>query len=373
MRVRAVQTKFRPAVTWTERVVAAAYADVLGLPTDHIGLNDDFFALGGNALSAARVVRLLGEALTADIAVPAMFADPTVAGLAERIAGSTVGAPEPSVAMRTALEVVLPIRARTDEVDLPPLFCLAPASGLAWCYAGLGAHIDPHRPIYGLQSLDLAGEPGDSGPATIRRSAQHYLREIRKIAPRGPYHLLGWSFGGFVAHEIAATLCLAGEPVQLVLLDTDLGIRRLEPPDPLTPGQFLHQFGPVFGVHVDSTAPSSDAAVAELRAGLAGTLEVTSTDLERLTASYNASVQMVSDYRAPRYDGDLILFCAAQESDGVAKADPRAAARRWRRYVTGTVTTYPLAATHDQMTAPEVLPEIGRVLEQHAGAQRVRP
>lgn len=92
-RVRPVQVKFRPPVTWTERVVAAAYADVLGLPADHIGLNDDFFALGGNSVSAARVVRLLGEALDADVAVPAIFADPTVAGLAERIAGSTAGSP----------------------------------------------------------------------------------------------------------------------------------------------------------------------------------------------------------------------------------------------------------------------------------------
>ncbi|MFD0360158.1 amino acid adenylation domain-containing protein [Nocardia sp. GCM10030253] len=360
------RAEFRPAVTRIERAVTAAYAEVLELAADCIGLDDDFFALGGNSLSAVRAVRLLHDALGVEVAVLAMLVDPTVAGLADRIASGAAGETEPAVAMRTALDVVLPIRARTEDVDLPPLFCVAPASGLAWCYAGLGAHVDPRRPIYGLQSPELAAGPDDAVPETIHQYAERYLREIRKIAPRGPYQLLGWSFGGFVAHEMAARLRRAGEPVRLVLLDTDPAARHLEPPDPLTPGEFVHQFGPVFGLRVDANTLSADEAAAALRGTVAGTLHVTGTDLERLTASYNAAVRMVAGYRPLRYDGDLVFFTAAREYGGTLKADPSAASRRWRPHVAGTIANYPLAVTHDEMMAAEVLPEIGRVLEGNA-------
>ncbi|WP_406230182.1 amino acid adenylation domain-containing protein [Nocardia sp. NBC_01009] len=360
------RAEFRPAVTKTERAVAAAYGEVLELSAHRIGSNDDFFALGGNSLNAVRTARLLGEALHTEVAALAVFADPTVAGLAECIDKGAVGAKEPAAALRAALEVVLPIRARAESVDLPPLFCVAPASGVAWCYAGLGAYVDPRRPIYGLQSPKLAAGPGDCGPATIGQYANRYVREIHKIAPRGPYELLGWSFGGFVAHEIAARLRCAGEHVQLVLLDTDPAARHLEPPDQLTPGRFVHQFGPMLGVHVESTELSAAAAATVLRHTLAGTLDVTGADLERWTASYNASVRMVEGHHPRRYDGNLVFFAAARDHEGAVKADPIAASRRWRRHVAGTIATYPLDVTHDEMTAPEVLSEIGRVFEEHA-------
>ena len=48
--------------------------------------------------------------------------------------------------------------------------------------------------------------------------AADYLDLIRKIQPSGPYNLLGWSFGGLVAHAIATKLQAAGEEVALLAL-----------------------------------------------------------------------------------------------------------------------------------------------------------
>ncbi|MEV6426187.1 amino acid adenylation domain-containing protein [Nocardia sp. NPDC051463] len=346
-----------------ERTIIDVFEKVLDI--EGIGIDDSFFDLGGNSLSAVMTARLLGAALHTEVTVLAVFTDPTVAGLAERIDKGAAGPKETAAAMRAAVEVVLPIRARTEGIDLPPLFCVAPASGVAWCYAGLGAYVDPRRPIYGLQSPTLAAGPGGCGPATIGQYADRYVREIRKIAPRGPYELLGWSFGGFVAHEMAARLRRAGEHVRLVLLDTDLAVRHLEPPDQLTPGQFVHKFGPMLGLPIESSALSATAAAAALRHSPAGALDVTGADLERWTASYNAAVRMVECHHPRRYDGDLVFFAAARDHEGAVKADPNTAARRWRRHIAGTVATYQLDVTHDEMTTPEVLSEIGRVLEEH--------
>ncbi len=48
--------------------------------------------------------------------------------------------------------------------------------------------------------------------------AAHYVQPIRHVQPTGPYHLLGWSFGGLVAHAIATRLQNAGEQVDLLAL-----------------------------------------------------------------------------------------------------------------------------------------------------------
>ncbi|MEV6767679.1 non-ribosomal peptide synthase/polyketide synthase [Nocardia sp. NPDC051030] len=74
---------FRAPVTRAERAVAEVFAEVLG--ADRIGLDDDFFALGGNSLVATRISARLAAVLHADVPVRTLFEHPTVAGLAERL------------------------------------------------------------------------------------------------------------------------------------------------------------------------------------------------------------------------------------------------------------------------------------------------
>ncbi|WP_282786200.1 condensation domain-containing protein, partial [Nocardia sp. CC201C] len=78
---------YRAPVTAAEQTVAAVFAEVLG--RDRIGLDDDFFELGGNSLIATRVVARLSAALAADIEMRAVFEAPTVAALAAYAAART--------------------------------------------------------------------------------------------------------------------------------------------------------------------------------------------------------------------------------------------------------------------------------------------
>ncbi|WP_280329464.1 non-ribosomal peptide synthetase [Nocardia wallacei] len=252
------------------------------------------------------------------------------------------------------LDVVLPIRADGDE---PALFCIHPSSGIAWTYLGLAEQLRPGRPIYGLQAPDLSGEPS---ARSIEEFAERYAREIRRLQPEGPYHLLGWSFGGLIAHAVAARLERSGARVGVVaLLDADTADIDGDSIEKLTAGAFVNTFGAVFGIEdVPATATAHEAAEL-IRARMGGLSIVDADTLERMAASYNASARTRTGYRRPVHHGDILYFAATVDTSDIFGA------AGWRPYVTGAITTHDLEVTHDEMTAPHVLPTIARVLDAH--------
>ena len=143
--------------------------------------------------------------MDAEISIRSLFEAPTVEALAKRL-----------VRGRPALsdfEVLLPIRPVGSK---PPLFCIHDAGGFSWPYSKLIRHIPPEHPIYGLQARNLTQRARRA--RSLDEMADDYVSIIRKIQPAGPYNLLGWSFGGLVAHAIATQLQSMGEEVALLAL-----------------------------------------------------------------------------------------------------------------------------------------------------------
>ncbi len=77
---------YRAPATLTEEIVAGIYARVLGL--ERVGVDDSFFDLGGDSISAMRVVAAINAGLDAGLSVRTVFEAPTVARLAPRIGGA---------------------------------------------------------------------------------------------------------------------------------------------------------------------------------------------------------------------------------------------------------------------------------------------
>jgi thioesterase domain-containing protein len=196
---------YSPPSTAAERALAEVWEAVLGVRP--VGVDDDFFALGGHSMLAVRLMSEVRRQMGAELPLSSLFERPTVRRLAPLIESpEKPGEWSPLVALQ-------------PEGDRVPVFFVHPIGGQVLCYQELARAMEPGQPFYGLQARDLT-RVGDE-EVTLEEMAAGYIRAIRAIRPSGPYLLGGWSFGGMVAFEMAQQLTRAGEVVPLVaVLDT---------------------------------------------------------------------------------------------------------------------------------------------------------
>ncbi|WP_380284002.1 amino acid adenylation domain-containing protein [Kitasatospora purpeofusca] len=321
-----------------EELLCALFADVLGVTG--VTIDDGFFDLGGHSLLAMKLLARIRTALGADLGMRAVFEAPTPAGLARRLEGT---AGERS----DALDVLLPLRAQGTKA---PLFCVHPAAGISWVYSGLLRHLDPERPVHGLQARGLRG----GSAASVTEIAEDYVREIRAVRPQGPYHLLGWSFGAVVAQEMAVQLQAAGQEVALLALLDGLpadhtAARRPAPPtdDPVeTLAALLASLG---------YDPADGRGRAELTALLGEAAGV-------LPDVFDLHRKLMAEHVPGHYRGGAVFVGATADKP----ADwPYEAA--WAPYLGGPVTAHRIDCAHGALTQPAPLARIAAVLADTLG------
>ncbi|MCG6498026.1 non-ribosomal peptide synthetase [Kitasatospora sp. A2-31] len=350
-----------------EEVLCGLFATTLNTGT--VGIDDNFFDLGGHSLLAARLTARIRDELGVRIGLRALFETPTVALLAERIGG------EGDTGSSDGLGQLLPLRTGGTR---PPLFAVHPGGGLGWCYSGLVRHLDRDRPLFALQARGLGGD-GEL-PGSVAEMATDYLRLIREVQPSGPYHLLGWSFGGTVAHELARQLQAAGEEVALLaMLDSHPTGRFRHAGRPgdaeilslALDGLDLDELGAAATDAVAATAGDGDAlgdglptaaAVSELlrvRGSVLAGLDPAA--LHRLVKVTANNIALARGEQPGRYRG-RVLFFEALPGRG---ADGTPLTELWTEHVDGPIENHPLDIPHSRFTTPEALDVIGPILAAH--------
>jgi thioesterase domain-containing protein/acyl carrier protein len=212
-----------------ERTLAGFWQELLGL--SQVGVEDDFFALGGHSLIAVRLFAMVRKAFRADFPISVLFEAPTIAACA-RLIEAQVG-PAAADAPATPARRFTHLVAMHEREGGPnrPFFLVAGMFGNVLNLRHLAQLLGGDRPFWGLQARGLYGEAEPH--RTIPAAAADCIAEMRQVQPRGPYLVGGFSGGGLTAWEIARQLEDAGETVALlVLLDTPLPRRpTLSRPD----------------------------------------------------------------------------------------------------------------------------------------------
>ncbi|APE35245.1 hypothetical protein BOX37_16280 [Nocardia mangyaensis] len=338
----------RPPTTAVEQTVCDLFAEVLNL--DRVGIDDHFFELGGTSLSATRLSAQLGDALATTVPVTWIFTAPTPAGIVAALRAGCADA----AGTDAAFDILLPLRSTGTR---EPLFCVHPISGLAWSFSGLTAHLDPDRPLYGLQSPALSST--EPLPDSIEEWALLYLKQIRAVQAEGPYYLLGWSLGGVLAHAMAVQLQEDGEQVALLaMLDSTLTSAAPAPATPVTAADLLGGFAAGHVEHLDPAENADPRALARtLYEHTAPGSSPDTTRIDRIVDAAITSATLDAAYRPRPFDGDLTFFTAAAD-------DPTAttAACSWTTAITGSIHNHPIEATHWRMTDPAALATIATTL-----------
>ncbi|MEU7153785.1 amino acid adenylation domain-containing protein [Streptomyces sp. NPDC045456] len=314
-----------------EEALCALFARLLGRP--RVGVDEDFFALGGHSMLAMRLIVGIREELGLSVSVRTLFRNATPAAIL---------AAEPDGSARQDFDIVLPLRTGSDR---PPLFCVHPASGLAWSYRELARQLAVDTPVLGIQAPGL--RDGAPVPGSVADMVELMTAEIRRACPSGPYRLLGWSLGGNIAHMLATRLQEEGAEVELLaLIDA-------------YPGETWHY--PAFAgqsqwdefallATLGATVPEEIGSADRLRHALAGLrrtaldrLALDEATLQRLVdVGVNAS-RLTAAWRPDTFRGTALFFTATH---GRGPGWPEPAA--WRPYVDGLVET-PLPCRHEEV------------------------
>ncbi|MEC0311866.1 non-ribosomal peptide synthetase DhbF [Bacillus subtilis] len=328
-----------------EEILCDLFMEVLHLP--RVGIDDRFFDLGGHSLLAVQLMSRIREALGVELSIGNLFEAPTVAGLAERLEmGSS----------QSALDVLLPLRTSGDK---PPLFCVHPAGGLSWCYAGLMTNIGTDYPIYGLQARGIGQR--EELPKTLDDMAADYIKQIRTVQPKGPYHLLGWSLGGNVVQAMATQLQNQGEEVSLlVMLDAypNHFLPIKEAPDDEEALIALLALG---GYDPDSLGEKTldfEAAIEILRRDGSALASLDETVILNLKNTYVNSVGILGSYKQKTFRGNVLFFRSTIIPEWFDPIEPDS----WKPYINGQIEQIDIDCRHKDLCQPEPLAQIGKVL-----------
>ena len=193
------------AGTGIEKQLIQIWSDTLG--RSDIGIHDNFFSLGGHSLTAAQVAASIEARFGHSLPVSALFEAQTVAELARRLGNQKAA---------RSWNNLVPLQPKGAA---KPLYMIHGGTGDVYIYLDLARALAPDRPVFGMQASGLDGsEPFHT---SVEEMAAHYAALIRSFQPHGPYHLLGYSAGGWYAFAVAEELLrLGGEVGLLCMVDT---------------------------------------------------------------------------------------------------------------------------------------------------------
>jgi thioesterase domain-containing protein len=194
-------SELRAPQTDLQRRMAAIWSDVLALP--EVGIDEDFFALGGTSVLAVELRTRVERELGTELPLRAFFEAPTIESILSALE-------QPDRDRRSCLVRLTP------QDGERCVFLIHDGDGDVLLYRNLAMQLPGDVAVHGVVPLAERGLPMIH--TTIPAMADHYLREIRARQPRGPYYLAGLCAGGVIAYEIAQRLTVDGERIGLLAL-----------------------------------------------------------------------------------------------------------------------------------------------------------
>ena len=188
-----------------EKEICNIIAEVLEI--QQVGMEDDFFELNGDSLKATKLIVMLENAFNVEIGFE-IFANSKVKEISNYVLKV--------LSKNKGVDNI--IRLRSGKKRDKNIFFFSDVVGDIYQYVKLTSDIDKEYNCYGVKANWFDLVPVD---ITIEEMSKRYLEEILRIQSKGEYCLIGWSFGGLIANEVARQLKAKGKDVKLLgIIDT---------------------------------------------------------------------------------------------------------------------------------------------------------
>jgi amino acid adenylation domain-containing protein len=185
-----------------ESQLVQMWESVLGVRP--IGVRDNYFELGGHSLVAVKLMNRIEEVFGKTLPIATLLEAPTIEQLAAILRRKGWTPP---------WSCLVPIQTGGSKA---PFFCIHGINGAVVRFHDLSQYLGSDQPFYGLQAQGL--DAGHECHTRTEEMASHYIKEIRRVQPQGPYFLGGYSFGGVIAFEMAQQLAAQGQEDSVVVL-----------------------------------------------------------------------------------------------------------------------------------------------------------
>ncbi len=187
------QDEIVKAGTPDQEVLCNIIGDVLGI--DNVGINNNFFELGGNSVLSMLVINRLGQA-GLSLKVQDLFRHKDLEELAGKL--------EQTIIQDGVFGDYSLVELQKGNSKKTPLYLVHPLPGDLLGYVNLIRHLPADLPIYGFQAPGLMNP--DKALESVEETAAHYVRIIKERHPGGAVYIGGWCFGGTVAYEMMQQL-----------------------------------------------------------------------------------------------------------------------------------------------------------------------
>jgi tyrocidine synthetase-3 len=190
-----------------EKKMVKIWSEILGIKTDTISINADFFQLGGHSLKATALVSRIQKEFNLDVPLIEIFKRNTIESLSEyirEIAKTTV------ISMSKAKDENL-VLLKEGKQEGTKFFLVHAGSGEVEPYIELCARLSPEITCWGFRADRLKNYTPLN--LTIETIAQKYSKKLKKLQPKGPYLIAGWCIGATIAIEMVRQLEAAGESI----------------------------------------------------------------------------------------------------------------------------------------------------------------
>lgn len=326
-----------------EELLCELFKDVLNIP--QVGVEDGFFDLGGHSLLAVQLMGRIKEAFGKELNIGHLFEAQTVARLAKKLQEDDE---------HNALNVLLPLRKGEN-----PVFCVHPAGGLSWCYAGLLKTLPTDTAIYGIQAKGIGQK--EVLPKTLAQMAEGYIQEIQKVQPEGPYRLLGWSLGGNVVQEMAVQLQQKGYAVEKLMILDAYPINFTPPFEVSEEQEALVALLALAGYEPEMDQElTQEYVIEQLQAEGSAIASLSEETIMNLKEVYKNSIRLLKEHEAGCYNGNALFFKSTLVPDWIPNVD----AGSWRPFITGQIENHDIACRHKDMCQPVPLAQIGNVIKE---------